>query len=520
MKHLLIYEKFDSLLISKTINYLASKIGKSESTSFIEVLKDTLKNYDFPISKLEDSDFLYLNKNKALNLIKKENNLDIDYLKFWFSIDNGYLFTSGTGRNVLTLSTNEPIKNIIKDSYILSQVIRDIPTGIIKPVLNYNELRHLDKVIAIYDSSDNYPFGIGTIFIQDNSMYIIQNTNDGGTPQGVEWRRYGRNSWAIANRRSGLFEPASDHRYLHFYEETDKPLEIITKENKDENLDIDPYSYNLKYANNRLITNYSIEGMVKKADFALVLSIEKLIEKGLSINSIQKSRIESKKDALKLTDDDLIRKINLDRYTKAIFNKFGISTNDIELDNLEKIIVKLLMRDLAFYKLISDDSKLGHISDISDRIYDILKAKESKSDVKYLVEYIYNIYNVINSDYNTYYKNYSKNINLIKEYANDNHHTNLTKIMEIFDEISVKIYESINNDKINNLYDLNSYYYKLSSLNSMFKSYIKSQDFKYIFRSLKSENDVKYLLDSFKSNSLESLIEPIMAIKKYVDKNF
>lgn len=66
MNRLLLFEAFESGLLSKTISFLKSKIGPSEN--FINQLKGILNKYDIPIDKISDDNFQYLSKDKALKI--------------------------------------------------------------------------------------------------------------------------------------------------------------------------------------------------------------------------------------------------------------------------------------------------------------------------------------------------------------------------------------------------------------------------------------------------------------------
>ena len=100
MKYLKLFEAFESDAISKMMNFLKTKIGKDSQRTFLNRLiriKDTL---DIPIDKITDNDVKYLNRKKALEF-RNQSNVDnprgVYCLKFWFSIDEGYLGFTGTG---------------------------------------------------------------------------------------------------------------------------------------------------------------------------------------------------------------------------------------------------------------------------------------------------------------------------------------------------------------------------------------------------------------------------------------
>lgn len=514
MKYLSIYEKFDSPIISKTISFLSKKISKFQSNRFIQNLKEKLENIDFPISKLEDSDIMYLKKDKALE-IKKDNPTDLDYLKFWFSIESGYLFTTGTG--ALTLINRDDNINIITDNDILKNIKRSVPTGIARPVTDYSEIKHLDKVVGVFSSGQYDKFIVATIWIEGRMMYAIQNEKDGGSPSNTrEWRSYGRYSWSLGY----IGDISDDHHFLHFYEENDEPLKII---NPGSNKEINVYDYNLLYEyGGKLNNKSSMENELKKADFALVISVQDLLDKNYNLKDIAKSRIESRTGATYLMDDEMIKKINIERYTKQLFSKFGINKEGLNLDNLEKIITKLILKDLAFYYIVSND--VNTILTISNKIKNLMAKDISSYHIDYYVTELYSIYKNINSYFSKKYNVYKKNIDFIKKYTKENNITYMTEIMEIFDDITIKIYNSVNEDKINNIHDLLSCYYKLDTIRKMFSNYIDENKLKSLFGYYlhydNEYNSVSHFLDNISNEAYEQAIIGIKAIQKHVKKTF
>jgi hypothetical protein len=512
MKYISIYEKFESELISKTISFLSRKINKFQKDRFIDVLKEKLGYIDFPISELEDSDIQYLNKKNALN-IKSNNPTNLDYLKFWFSMEDGYLFTTGTGKSVINNNSNIKTRNIIVDEYLINKLKDVVPTGIVKPVDDYTKLKHLDKVVGIFSDSKKGKFCKATIYIEQEIKFAIQNCSSGGAPRHTDdWHQYGDNSWNIFS--SGSI--GEDHNYLHYYEESDEPLTIINPE-----IDyVDLYSFNLFYEDGELNKWKNITNEIKRADFALVISINNLLSKDKSVTNIRKERELEKKDAYALLDNETIKKINIERYTRKIFDQLGIKEDKLELQNLEKIIIKLILNDLAFYKIISNNLSSGHILNIYNKIKSIFYNKNDNEEVRYLIDGIYQIYKKINDDYFIYYKIYIKNINIIKEYALSTNNSYLTEIMEIFDRISIKIAESIRDEKITDMNDLSSYYFKIDSIHNIFTNNIYNQGFRYMFRYINNTYDVTSSLIYITEEICKVELQNIKSLDKFVNKNF
>ena len=94
MKYLILFESFESNILSKMINFLNKKIDNTSKQKFEHKIKTLISQFDIPIDKINDKDIKYLNKNQAIklrNIDNIDNNRGIYCLKFWFSIDDGYL---------------------------------------------------------------------------------------------------------------------------------------------------------------------------------------------------------------------------------------------------------------------------------------------------------------------------------------------------------------------------------------------------------------------------------------------
>ena len=101
MKYLKLYEAFESDIITETIKFLSKKIGKNKANIFKANLRNLKETYNIPISKMEDSDINYMSKPKALKIKADdiENDLGIYCIKYWFSIENGFLGKTGIVNN-------------------------------------------------------------------------------------------------------------------------------------------------------------------------------------------------------------------------------------------------------------------------------------------------------------------------------------------------------------------------------------------------------------------------------------
>ena len=63
MKYLMLFEAFESKILSKTLGY----INTSDKSSFMDRIKRLCKTIDFPLSKMSDEYFEYLPFKSALS---------------------------------------------------------------------------------------------------------------------------------------------------------------------------------------------------------------------------------------------------------------------------------------------------------------------------------------------------------------------------------------------------------------------------------------------------------------------
>lgn len=336
MKYLKLYEAFKSKGISKTLNFLREKVGQDEANKFIESLKIFMKYSDFPIDKISDDDLKYMRSKNALSLRTGEdkvtNTKGIEFIKFWFSLEKGFLGYTGTGNKEYEFKKQKRGQGLKPEQRFTDIELERIKTdfnlkGEIYPVTNYNELKTSDQVIGFYDHNRVFRnFDIGVVYVDTSRRYyVLQDVADGSNPEdGSEYRRFGkRYSWFI-------YEPGNeiggDHNCLHYYKPTSEELHYVEREDNVEDGEEDELNWNLPL--NRLILNswYSGDSFynsfynpeeLKESDFCLVLYYDKMTNPEVDatyfepVSDIKKGREEDKKGALALMTDDKIRKQNL-----------------------------------------------------------------------------------------------------------------------------------------------------------------------------------------------------------------
>jgi hypothetical protein len=307
MKHIKVYEKFDSDVISRTLGFLKrNNISEDNYDKFIRDIKLMCSQQDIPMSKITDDIAQYVNYNKAISIkAPKDFNNDIYAVKFWFSTNDGYLMKSAIGNKTIPYTKSVPNFDRIKAW---------VKHGIIKPIKNGN-IKHLDKIIVAISGR----VCVATAFSDGRSMYAIQNYINGSSPEYNDtWRAYGTCSWWLFYHNT---PEASDGVVHGLYIDSDKELSIY---GQDDFLD-----YNLNTNFKTLLPwddSDNSEDLIKKSEFAIIIYISKL--KNISASNIKRERsvrkyeIDHKKD-------------NLERYINTIIDSIGINTDKI---NLRKII--------------------------------------------------------------------------------------------------------------------------------------------------------------------------------------
>ena len=122
LKYLMVYEAFQSNAISKILKHIGGKIKSSDSQRFLNALKEIVMDvYGFQIDKISDSDVKYMSAKQAKKITTQgeiSNPYGIYALKFWFSVESGYLGFSGVGDEKMKSSSssfNEDELNYIKN---------------------------------------------------------------------------------------------------------------------------------------------------------------------------------------------------------------------------------------------------------------------------------------------------------------------------------------------------------------------------------------------------------------------
>lgn len=404
MKYLMLFEAFETNAISKVIDFIKNKVGPSESESFLKNLRKAQKALDFPLHKISDKDIDYLNSKKALKVNKEDevnNEKGIYCLKYWFSMEDGFIGVSGVGNEVYNFGEsdhrgvgfNKSEINYIKsdksdEEDIYNPTGLGIKTGTLKRILtnqDYQTLQHGDYVIVNLGEEElKKNITLARIYKVGNEIFAISDNvyGNGGSPGRADWREWGRYSWSLGTTRS----PGSDHLNMYLYTQGKDELKIIGDKEKDE---INTFEFNLPFNSSfqlrkwasykeddwsfKYIDNKELHGWekIEKSDFCIVIYLEDLL-KEKKPSETSKERKERKEGATHFMTDDQIKNANIDRYLSKILSKMGISKDTTELKNLQKYINATLCSDYSLFSIMSNRPGLSIIKRFQERLYKFL----------------------------------------------------------------------------------------------------------------------------------------------------
>ncbi len=454
LKYLMLFEAFQSNAINSILKHIGSKIDSDDKQTFITALRDIVMNiYGFQIDKISDSDVKYMSAKQARKITSKgeiSNPYGIYALKFWFSVDEGYLGFTGVGDEKMKSSPysfNTDELDYIKDSL-------DIKTGKLIPVLDYRPLKTGDKVMGYFSDYERKEYlALATIWREGDQLYVIQDVNDGGHPNNSDWRRYGRYSWNIGEADY----PGDDHSKLHLYIDSKDELALSQSEagdllvNSSGELTRRSSSYSGRYAD------------IEKADFAIVLYIDGLI-KDESVDDIRNWRKESREGATALMTTAEIKKINFQNYMNKIISLYGITLDlkEEDLKNLQNLIKSIFCDRNIFFSLYLEQPSLERIETIMSRIESIIKSEDKEYSFARLLDTFRSFReDAVNSN-----RRFNGSKERVKRHANEN-------VMNAFNrlyELSSKINDYLSKQTVNSIDDLEVLKYKLEFLRKVIKS--------------------------------------------------
>ena len=380
MKYLKLFEGFESNRISAILSFLNKKI-KSDypARDFLKVLKILADKFDFPLSTLSDKEIQYLPVNKALSVGKGEEAMNpsgIYCIKYWFSLEKGYLCSTGTGNKTMDYNKYNSYSGVMMsngeglDQSHLAYLTREYNIGGVITPTRLGDLRTGDKVVMVCGddfNGDPAYLTFGEIYADNRrnddelQYYFYQNDHEGSDPGSTRNNitlpdRYnlyaGNAAYQYAWSLGSSDDPSDDHCMIHKVIIDENPLrfkdEDLDKINKTEesvwdfNLPLDGTT--LEEWNNRKTGTFN--KVNKEANFAIVLFLDDIIIKNVddTTSDIIKRRKSFKKDALALKKPEDIRKENVERYLTTLFKKLGIEQDKQEFKNLNSVVLSSFIK--------------------------------------------------------------------------------------------------------------------------------------------------------------------------------
>lgn len=516
MRYLNLYEAFQSVGISNTLKFLGQKVGSTSSDRFLNSLKEFMVRVDFPINQLSNDDIRYISSKKAIQLRCESpvtNDKGIWVIKYWFSIERGFLGYTATGNKEEDLSrpsishshgfritesfSNDDLK-YIKDELT--------STGEVWKVLDYNKLKTGDDVIGLFDSY----LAIARIYVDrddDDRVYAIQNVARGSFPESDGWReynQYGSQSWWLFD----LKEMGMDHKKLHYWRQSqneinyiEQPKEVIPEEGEE-----DPLMWNLPLTANFEFSKWdrgssmTSPKTISQSDFALVLYYDKLVAKDNSLierpSKTKQQRVAQKTGATKLMSDDEIKKINIERYIQNISSTLNIT--DTEFSDLKKIVNKHLTQEFSFISILITKPNLSDLFDFTHSLYQIIDSENNKESHIDRVKLMYK------TKTKSYYDRYLKFLVAKKSISGKN---NMTNIFEEIYKLGYQIQQFINKIEISSI----------DNLYLVTKKIILLSDFIKMDRN-RLDNKVRHLIYTFETP--ENIEHDLSQLDDYSNEEF
>ena len=517
-----IKEAFESLNISKTISFLKSNVSK-DTGRFLEELKKITEIYDYPLSNVKDENIKYMSKIQALKIKSKQdvkNSQGIDCLKYWFSIEEGYLGYTAIGNKTFeyTESINSSGTNFTTHEidYLKDNIPNNIKInpkgGKFVPITrdDYLKLRTGDIVAGYFNSYEDTDWLTwSVIYVDGDKIYAIQNVADGSIPDNDEWRQYGRDSWVIYINGSA----ENDHIKLHKF--------VIQRENevdKNQPSSDNPLSWNLPLRGGEIRSwseNYNSirdEFQIDNADFCLVLELDDMmINSGNSYekpSQMRKSREESRQGATSLLSDEDIKNTNISRYISQMVGKLGISPETTELKDLNKLVLKFFSGRYALIRLLK--KQFSRLEKINDHLYDMVKQSDLEQK-QYHYELILSYYertlNYMTQSNNEYRETENAMIEFIKEDIEEPERTMLIDQWNKCVKLSELITSLIQKQNITTIEDLRVLTHKLDSLCNLLlndRSIKLESRFLSILRDFDDYHEIERLADRISQEELKN----------------
>lgn len=543
MKHIKLFEAFESQKLTKTLGFIDSE----SRNKVLNLFKNICSNIDFPFSQLSDEFIEYLPFNKALHKssqivdepctatsksefpdysidgekctegkIKRmwgsrmrqvacphcggtgiePKKSELKLLKFWFNSDKKFVTVTGVDGVIRSSGTT---------TGGFSKRISDYKVG--KTLTNQSEVESLNTGDFIWGEF-SHGERVCMIFREGNRVYAIQDEADGSSPNSSTWRQYGRYSWALSRNEW-------------------QSIKVLVPNKDMSDQKVNPYTWNVCVNTRRYggpqIENYKdVKEDIKDAHFALVFDLSKFKKQEFkTTRDIQYSREESRKGS-KLDPsqtDEEIKKRNIERYVNTLSQRLDI-TKDIA--NCNRLITRSLGgKRGTLYVVYSTDiySRFGNTISQYLRLL-----KETDDSVK--LRLAEGISELAEELFRVGMKKSSSAEKAIKEVKaklkSNNKDEIYFQIFDKLDEVSSAIYDNLNNYQVDSIEDMEVVSQKISSMRNILKSdrYGLSRLFNYVIDSISGDRPNRaydYLIDPYYFEPNE-VLENLQRVKNLMSK--
>jgi hypothetical protein len=538
MKYLILFEKFKSSKLSKTLGFI------QDASVFLRQIKGIAKIYDYPASELSDDMFEYLPFKQALavnrpistgkktcqaespwipgekcdngkikrtwgkgfrtvvcdacggtGIEKEKTTADLYCLKFWFDKDGKFITTTGSD------GTSEVVKKEIFDGYEeLVTYTNEADFRACRPKTGdmFKMIKHSRSIL-------------GTIFEEAGYYYFIHNNDGschGSSPGNRDFKKYGGYSWSLEG-----FDCTS---LTSLIPKSDIPTEKL---------------YNSNYITEigRSITlskKYDSSSIIADAHFAIILYMDYLTKATYKkVDITRKERVALKAGASKLIKNEDIKRENIERYIKELSTKFNVLEG---LSGITKVLPRLMggKKNCVYYIFIGRN--IGTFNSIIEMVAKFIKLKgddisvinEKETISRYIINYVTDAFKdsvVVN-------RNTEKNIDKIMSrlvVADVDRPKTLQVIVEM-GKLSELIYEKIIKCEIETIEDMESVLYKLESIRTLFRRDRYTIRFLSGYIDYLNYDDERHsfarLIDNFRESRADDILNDIKIIGNIINK--
>lgn len=461
MKYIKLFEAFESDAITNTLKFLTKKLNKSQARNFMHSFQKLMTEFDIPLSKVGNDSIDYFRTSKAVNIQSDkevDNKNGIYCIKYWFSLENGYLGETGTGNlktkyRKLVRDYSEINENFNAMQYRFIENNLGITTGTITSVLDYSVLKTGDYVIIVLGSenrSDNDGLVLGRVFVgkddeDKDRIYVYQNRRHRG-PRPNSEPDFAENYTNCYNIGT-LDNIDRDHFRLHIYKEGKK--ELTRKEGKkpfrekytpnpgDINKRIS-YNYNVRLEDWTFDNQSGIHDIIEESDFAVIVYLDKLLDNETR-SDINRSKQEARVGATALLSDKEIRLINIDRLSAKLINKYGIEQDKTDFTKLSNIVNTTLCNQFIIFSLCTGNGLPG-LTNITENLYKLVEDDEDGySDKKYAFSRVLRYFKENRKTSEAYNNIYRDNLKLVNELGNERTIAIIERIVDLGKKTNILI---------------------------------------------------------------------------------